>query len=243
MARKAILIEASEVPRQTPLPGAKEDVINLSRFLRSMAGGEWHSSEIDVLANPSVATVLATIAAARSADYAFVSFSGHGRHVVGKDIDETRILLRDGELSAFQLNTGSDRVTVIIDACRHVSELIGEQRSLQANAGQLSYNLQSTRALFDSELRLCERGAIYMYGCDLNEGANENSKGGLFTRSLIGVGDDWFAGPHTKSSDVLSIQQAFAGAAVITTRRAPQQHPQYQPGRRLHHFPFAVKRT
>lgn len=241
MTRRAILIEASQVPGQAVLNGAVFDVANLRSYLTSKAGGQWLQSEIVVLNNPTIATARSAILEARTSKYSFVSFSGHGRHVKGMAIDETRILLKDGELSAFELNTGSDRVTVNVDACRDVIFLEGmEKRSLEASHYQMSMVSGDTRHLFDLETERCERGVVFMYSCDLGEGASENSSGGLFTRSLVGVGDGWHEGQRGQVGKVLSVQEAFSSTAYLTTQRMSQQHPQYVPGKRLFHFPFSV---
>lgn len=239
MDRRAILIEASEVPGQSILKGAKLDPKIFEDFLISKAGGNWYSTEITILRNPTVAEVKSKIAAARIADYSFVSFSGHGYHAKGKSVDETRIMLKNGELSAFELNTGSDRVTVVVDACRNVHLL---QRSITANLqlSAIASDMPSTRSLFDQEVQKCERGAIFMYSCDLNEAATEYSNGGLFTNSLVDFAETWSLKQSGSGGKVLSTKDAFAGASIVTTKKMPQQNPQYEPGRRLGHFPFSV---
>lgn len=243
MKRKALLIEASATPGETALPGAAKDPDVIKRFLKSQAGGEWEESEIEILRNPSCFEVKLSVKLASVADYAFVAFSGHGHHVVGKGVDETRICLRDGQMSAYELNTGSDRCTVVIDACRKVTHLVENvEKYARARAMLFSNTLvkRGYRQYFDKQLEECGTGVIYLYSCNLNEAAGENSEGGFFTLFLVDSGETWHDSQASRWNQCYTLEDSFKSAAAMTTKRQPQQHPVYDPGRRLDSFPFAV---
>jgi hypothetical protein len=241
MSRIALLIEASKSKKHGDLPGAVEDVASYASFLASDFGGAWKDDEIRVLNNPSKDLVNAWLKVAKNADYAFITFSGHGYHAVGKGINETRLLINDDqEMAVSELNPGNPRVLIIPDACRKVTPVTMEKsaRSIQASLTEaarfLKPNRQRCRELFDKGITNAELGSIYMYSCDLNEAAGDTNS---FSRMLVGVGEAW---AERRDAGTLASNYAFAGAAEATTKKNPQQHPKMDAGRRINHFPFAV---
>lgn len=52
MIRRALIIYCDNTPSD-PLPGPVQDNANYRKFLTSYLGGEWHSSEIRSLQNPT----------------------------------------------------------------------------------------------------------------------------------------------------------------------------------------------
>lgn len=244
MSRRAILIEASKIKDHGDLPGARADVANYKAFLESAIGGAWNDNEITVLSHPARKSLLEWIAYARSQDYAFVTFSGHGHHVRGKDIDETRLCINDSEeVAVHDLNPGNPRSLIVTDSCRGLTILEAEeysrsfQLSLNAKMAALRPDRARCRALFDASLEQAERGPIFMYSCDLNEAAGESNRGGYFSRAMLDVAEAW---ADQKERGTLRSNNAFAGAAQVTTRKNPQQHPVSEAGRRNVHFPFSV---
>lgn len=246
MSRKAILIEASGIPgAKGYLPGAAADARIFEEYLRSAAGGAWESHEITPLHNPTLATVQRELAAAKSSDYCFVTASGHGRHVQGRGIDETRFSLTDGnEISAASLNTGSTRCAVVIDCCRHVTVLVEEilEAAMAQNMRKAAqyYDRALYRKVFDEALGLTEFGCSYLYSCNLNEAAQESEKGGYYSQALIEAAGRWFTSSSTIGKQVYDLYDVNNLASAIVTRREPQQHPQTQLGRRNRYFPFTV---
>lgn len=249
MSRKAILIEASRIKNHDDLPGARVDVDNFKTFLESAIGGAWESNEIQILSHPSKSTLNAALKLASISDYTFVTFSGHGEHVKGKGIDETRLCINDyEEVAAYDLNPGSKWSLVIADACRKVRYIEAEeraqafQRSLEGKMAKLRPNRQRCRHLFDMSISAADRGPIYFYSCDLNEGAQESAtQGGYFSRALVDVAEAWSDEvPAHRTPAVLRSNQAFTAAANVTTNKNRQQHPQSEAGRRQVHFPFSV---
>lgn len=243
MSRIAILIESSQLKGHDDLPGARADVINFKKFLLSDFGGAWEEDEVKILNSPSKGKVEELLTYFHYKDYAFISFSGHGDHVRGKDIDETRVCLNDNEeMYVFQLIPKNPRCLVIIDSCRGITYTEKEEKTAALFEMRASVDYRrriNCRRIFDEAVSKAERGNIIMYSCDIGESADESNKGGYFSRALVDCSENWANG-QWMSSRIYLTNNAFQCASENTTRRSPQQHPQFKPGRRMNHFPFAV---
>ena len=123
MNRMAILIGSNF---DAKIPGVKADIAAWRDFLCSPLGGAWDKDELVFLEDARTAEeVIAAVKHAENADYAFISFSGHGgiyqqeQNFLG--LPETFICLDENEfLSEYQLNPGKNchRCTIILDCCR-----------------------------------------------------------------------------------------------------------------------------
>lgn len=241
MKRRAIVVVCPKSSRHGDLPGTEADAKNYLDYLQSVEGGAWNSDEIAVYRNPSRAELLRALASTWGIDYAFLAFSGHGYHIQGGGLDETRLLLNDGEeMSVPEFTTGRNRELVVIDACRKVEHVAEPEKKIFARLSEMEksgYTRLQCRALFERKVMEAEEGRIEMYSCDLDQAAGESPRGGHFTRALLDGARQWadilvYSGSHT-----LSAREAFSIAEKGT--RNPQR-PQYHPGRRLVHFPFGV---
>jgi hypothetical protein len=241
MKRCALLIEASEVPDEDVLLGAKADVKAYWEWLYSKPGGDWYGSEIKVLNTPTIGEVKKAIQLAGKIDYAFITFSGHGYH--SSDLDLTKVCLRDGRMTVRELIPDAARCTLVIDACRNVMSEIFEKSFQLSLAEARRYarfaEERNFRQEFEDLVAKAEKGPVFLYSCDLNESAGESRRGGYFSRLLVEAGNA-FGENNTDSSKWFSVRGAFRQAAEATTRKNNQQHPQFEPGRRLVHFPFGV---
>lgn len=243
MTRYALLIESSQLTGHYDLPGARADIELLRSWMMSPKGGAWRGHEIVSLSHPSIAKVKECLARAKKFDYAFVSFSGHGHHVVGNGFNETRVCLNDDEeLAASALNPKNPRSTILIDACRGLTVLVPQlllesytEKTLSLN---LSANRIKAREKFDQLVRSSEQGVIYLYSCSVDESAaeDENGRGGLFTLGLVRAAENW----KPSVGRFFSIRNAYAAAADFTRSENPQQQPRWSPGARKRFFPFAV---
>lgn len=117
MDRKAIIIEASQVPNQKDLNGARKDVVNWVSFLTSNLGGKWSQDEITVLNTPTKQALVKAFSNITT-NYLFVVFSGHGGSENGKEF----ICLKDECLPTcclkILLYEHSPKATLILDCCR-----------------------------------------------------------------------------------------------------------------------------
>lgn len=246
MKRMALLVEASNVQGEKALPGAVFDLVNYRAFLKTNAGGAWTDAEIVPLSNPSRTQLLEKIDAARSANYFFFAFSGHGHHVRGSGVDETRLCLQSRtEVSVTECNPGSDRCTLLIDSCRGLTEMREEKRAVVANARQFSLSSEALkyRMAFDATVEQLPKGCVRLFSCDVNETAGEwSGRGGYFSRTLLDEADAWIAkqGGGTRGQ-YFPWDQAFQQTTATIKAFAPQQNPKDDSGRmRTPYFPMAL---
>lgn len=244
MKRQAVLIEASGTQGQKGyLEGAAKDVDNFREYLLRDYGGAWEPAEIVILRNPTRAETLRAIAAAKAADYSFVTASGHGHHQGGSQ-NETKFCLKgDDEVSASELNSGSARCTVVLDCCRHVTHAVQFEETravLMAKSARIARPRQMYRTAFEKAIEAAEYGCSYFYSCGLNQAAQEDSNGGYYSRALVVCAGDWHEKVSFAGAALLDVVDAHTAAATVVTRREPQQKPEHQAGRRMRYFPFAV---
>ena len=243
LTRAAILIESSNIPRESDLPGARLDVTNWRQHLCSDYGGAWDAAEITILNTPTWASLKGLLSQHSNTDYVFIIFSGHGYHVVGKDIDETRICLTGSdEIPVASVNPGNPRCTFVVDSCRGVvreEDLSVPKIAMESLMQKTASSRDAYRRTFDQAIQQCERGVIRLYSCDLEESAHESSRsGGYFSTFLMACCDNWH--DRTSERSYYPMDLAHRCAAGRTTGKVPQQHPQYEGGRRRKHFPLAV---
>jgi hypothetical protein len=244
MRRYALLIESSQVADLQDLPGARADVALLRNWLLSPKGGAWRNDEIKTLRQPTIKLLKSHLAAASESEYAFVTFSGHGHHVIGPNTNATRICLNDSEeFSARDLVPSNPRSTLIIDACRGITVMLST-RFLEANMRKaLKFSradeLKVAREKFNLLVRSCGNGSVRMYSCSVDQsaGEDENGHGGVFTLGLVRSAQRWQ--PDT-NDHYLTVQEAFFAAATSTTNHNPQQKPRICSSRPQQSFPFAV---
>lgn len=246
ITRAAILIEASNLAGEQDLPGARVDIDNWRAHLTSNWGGAWSPSEINVLSKPSLVALKLRLAFCADKDYVFITFSGHGDHLQAKDIDDTRLYINDKDvIYVRELNPGNSRCTIVADCCRKIvsPEPILEGKTVLGKAlGGVPSSRQKYRELFETEIMKCEKGAIELYSCDLDEAAGESSRsGGYYSRFIAACCEEWHSRVSDGAKSVYRINEAHECAAEKTNDRARQQHPQYEGGRRLKHFPLAVR--
>ncbi len=236
-SREALLIYCDKHSKHGDLPGARSDALSWNAYLESDLGGGWRDDEVTVLASPSILQLEQKLRSIQNADIGFVTFSGHGYHKQGKDVDSTYLCLNDKEdIEIYKLNCGIPKMIIIADSCRGL-EYETELYEARAELSLKKAMLPTTRRRYEEAFSKAERGAIYMYACDVQESASENSEGGLFSSSLVRCSGSW-AGKESNS--VLDCKEVFGCANKRVSVRAPQQNPQYDGGRRLHHFPFGI---
>ena len=247
MKRKALLIESSRLPGHPDLPGARVDIDNWKRFLLSLEGGAWELNEIDVLSHPTISGLEAKLAAEAATDYVFITFSGHGYYLKGKDIEDSILCLNaKDEIPVSRVNAGNPRSTLVVDTCRKVvlvkSAALTFMSANEALLNRALGNRDSYRKCFDDALQLGEKGIIRMFSCDLDEAAGESENtGGFYSSALVQCCVDWHNRAAAGKRQYYSTWNAHECAAAKTTLREMQQHPKYAAGRRLTHFPMAVK--
>jgi hypothetical protein len=240
LTRKAILISSSNTC-YGHLPGADQDVARFSDFLLSDFGGAWEAEEIGILFTPSRGELEPRLEEASAADYVFISFAGHGQHVVGGSLNDTRIILNDSEeMFVHELNPRNRRHLVVVDACRTLVEIepVAKLGSLAEAVCYPTTNRLACRERFDAAVAQAEEGRVVAYSCGVNQSAGESVGGGFFSRFLVEGAEQ--ACIRSRERGVLFVREAFSIAQTETLRKNSPQRPVLEAGRRIRHFPFAV---
>lgn len=255
MKRKAILIEASNVDRQSEIPGARVDIQNWNNYLQSELGGSWSSSEIVVLRKPYSGDLEAHLKV--DADcYCFVAFSGHGC--------EGSVVLNEHwtQFPIAMLKPKTKQGTLIVDSCRGVEEAriyslsakmatatlaneLNESTVIRnsmngritefMSAARGTWPVNNHRSLWWDALRKSNSGVVHMSSCAKGQAAGEDPKaGGLYTSLLLQSAEKWQAGSGPSAIHTTKDAHDFAA------KRLPQQQtPEYAPADLA--FPFGVK--
>lgn len=227
------------------LPGTLRDIDNYTAYLQSSLGGDWYAGsggEIYYLINPTAADVVEAISQMR-ADYSFIVFTGHG--FTGKYDKKTYICLEDGDYHISILKSTALWQTMILDCCRgyYIPDGALEEVYSHFDGGLAGLgDPESTRSIFDNYLRKCETGIIRLHASSIGQASmEERSYGGYFSYSLIEGAKIW--GAKNKLHNILDLQGSIKLAKQYMDRNfLTTQIPQYVGGRRLRHYPFAVKR-
>lgn len=231
MQRRAFLIGGDYKKPGDILSGISADISAWKRYLMSSYGGSWIEDEIVDLSGCGKEHISAMLKAGSMVDYSLICFSGHG--YLAKDkwgFSVTKVCINDVvEMSERELNPGSPWCVQIFDCCRKWPE--NEKVAFSNEA--LSKSVQhDTKMLFENELLKCERGLVKVFAADDGQAAADKKS---FSRTLIEIAR---SAVETCQDGILRINDAVRFAQ---TEMPPQQTPVYLGGRRLHHFPFAVK--
>jgi hypothetical protein len=241
IARKALLIASPSVA--PALPGTLADVRNFRGFLTSLHGGAWDEREIVTLVDPSRSQLLSRLREMRDADYAFITFGGHGYHLQNGSQSDTKICLTESDSClVYEVNPGNKRHFVAVDSCRGIVEKeFFEERfnALENFSARARIDREFVRDAFDKAVMAAEEGRVVAYSCGINQDAGDNSRlGGVFSNALTSEAMRWSM--SASGNAVLSVTAAFESAKTVTLRRNSPQRPELEAGRRLRSFPFAI---
>ena len=233
MNRQAVLIASAEVEGEDSLPGVEVDLVSWRKFLTSNLGGTWLDKEIESFHKPDWKVLRGFLDGCKGKDYVFIVFSGHGGHVMEEPagLRGTRVCLNDHDMpSVADFNPGNPRCAIVLDSCR------GEIQLEEKTANMESFSDNPWRRLFDEAVAKAETGFVRMYACDIGQSSEVDNKiGSDFTNALIGAAAAWRG-----ERQVYTLSDAFNDASK-SFHYPEQQRPIYEAGRRLRHFPFAVK--
>lgn len=226
------------------MPGVDADLRLHHEHLRSDEGGAWEIEEIEIVSGPTAASVQSAIARAGTADFAYVTFSGHGAQAAGVIAEHAGLCLADGSMMPTSaLFPVAARSLIIVDACRDIIDDPGAQLTerLARHEGLLGmidsdYRLRSRR-MYDELVMAKGSGSVLVTACAAGQNAGDTSLGGAFTFSLM-----LSLVARFKIGTALSIASAveYAGRCLADELARPQQTPEYHNGRSTLHFPFAV---
>lgn len=240
MKRLAILIESSDTLHGS-LPGMAADVENWRSYLSSVRGGAWDpDEEIIELHTPSEEEFIGSLELTRTVDYTFLSFSGHGEQKRSTPTVRgysTAIINDDYEENILEMLPYSPKSLLVIDSCRRYVELqksLGRIIKSSIVESVDERRREISRMLFDSAVETAEAGSIVMYSCKAGQSAADEDYGGVFTSALIDCGRKW------RGKRVMTSKTAYECASMAHDIKRRGQEPEYKPGRRIDHFPFAI---
>jgi|SRR5579871_5822094 len=230
MKRQAILIAVS--PKSDTIPSVFDDISCWQNFLRSDIGGGW--DEPVIAKNYGRKEILSIVNAAKDAEYSFLVFAGHGKRIAAdRPWPETELRLSDDDtILERELNPGTPSCTLILDCWRSNS---GQGETAKAEINSLHEDVNNRakcRDLYDQSIKRAERGLVSIYAPELKSASDDRLS---FSQCLVREAVAW----AQKNHGVLSIQSGVALATKATRNISCQ--PEYNGGRRLRHFPLAVR--
>lgn len=235
MERKAILIAADPGSKFgfSPVPEVHTDVNLWSAFLNSKNGGAWTRDEIVTLdRNYNKDDLLQSIRSAKGVEYSLIVFAGHGQ-TVKRNFPwlETEIFLCDGDtVLERELNPGTPRCTIVLDCCRGNEE---PPEQVKVAMFESAFDSTLSRVKYDLYLGKAEAGLVKIYATQVGHNAADDYS---FSQHFLFQANEW----ALKNKGVLSLKDGVDLATTSLQIRNPQQKPEYNGGRRLHHFPLAV---
>lgn len=248
MKRKALIIGTpGDGVHSKKLPGVDVDLANYRRYLMSPLGGAWAQEEIVVLQSPSANHLKEQLSELRKADYAFVTFSGHGGY--NNVTQSTHIELGPNQLfDSRQMLIGAPRQTVVLDCCRErytpdLLKYLVERASLESYTEGL--DRKRCREMFDAYLKKCLPAVIILNACDINETAGDDpTRGGIYSSSLIESAKVFCKETsltNIREVAILDVPDAHCRAAAkVQNERDGRQNPTISQPRVSTYFPFAV---
>lgn len=203
MKRKALLIGNNRGLQGVPL-----DLLNTRKFLQSSLGGEWYSSEIEQLLNPSKSDLLRKIDNLKreSNDYSFVLFTGHGAHARNTILE----INPPGEtISENDLIGLSERQVSIFDCCRAIvqDEII---KSFTVAMDSYQEKASTVRARYDRRIMQAIPQQAKLYSCAIGESSYDDG-GAVYLGKLLAC-----AKRIEANSSFKLLSAAHSEAAVLT---------------------------
>ncbi len=247
MKRYALLIEAARAKGQKEILGCERDVDRLQTWLKNPAGGAWNDSEIKVLHNPTKAQLASEKLIINRADFALLSFSGHGR-IVENYTGHRRQMVTIGtgeEIDFDEMKPAVPKAIIICDACREVHRLAETREVTFGRVAQYAkeakqYTRQDYRDLFERKVEAAAAGTFTMYSCSPGQCAGDDPlNGGVFTDALLNRAGDLYS--NSRSTLAYEVESVFLLAKTTVTSKYPDQSPMAGPSNRSGNaFPFVV---
>lgn len=239
LKRKAIIIYMTD-SGSGKLIGPKYDNKNIRNFLCSDLGGGWNDSEIVSLNNPTKNTILTKIDEAKSADYTFVVFSGHGEVKGYKPIQYLETMDKNITVDDLIVKSYSKKQTIIVDACREWNDKpsIKLQEILNESKNAI---IPNSRTLFENEIKKVN-GLNILYSSSLDQSSEDTDNGGVFISELLQYAINWGENVND-SSNILNNYVVTASVIKKLHNKGYSQTPEIIPknGQNNNYYPFAIK--
>jgi len=236
--RALIISNPGEAGTSSYCNGVNVDVEGYINFLTSPSGGLWNSIEIKHLQRPTSQQLRSELAQMTTMDYLMVVFCGHGYYSATKK-DTILELKKDEEIESINLKVNSKQ-TIILDCCRRISpEPVLESRVMKFAAVSAKLNPTKCRILYETKITSCNNSRIVMYGCNIDEYANDSSsQGGFYSSSLLQIPQDMVGNSQDR---IITMVDAHNIASERVKRLSTNsQNPQIEKPRTDSYYPFAV---
>jgi len=227
------------------LPGVAADIDGWQAFLKSPVGGAWKDSEINVLVAPSEQLLISYLTLAKSSNYVFIAFTGHG--ALSPDGKETLLQINeDTSFSARKLEI-ADRQCIVLDCCREpMARQLKEalEHVVTASSKMPFPHPHLARKAFDDAVLRCSEMTLIAHSCDVNELSYDErlERGGLYTYSLFRVMYDWanVQSYRPENAKSYSLEEAHEASTILVTDEQRKQHPKLTKPRSGPYLPMCV---
>lgn len=223
MKRHAVLIGYSgENSIDEYLPGVSKDLLNVEKFLLSDRGGAWNDEEIKVYQNKSKAEIMRYITTIKQHyDMLFIYYSGHGCY---DTTEKCRVLGLPNNDFMYEKNLWSlaSRQILICDSCSGIEESILVEHAMDRNSVITSSSQLRVRQYYDDMCMQCPEQQIKLYASSAGTVAEDLSRGGRYTSTLLDVLQD------RNLRTTLNIRHAHNTASELVIQETQgQQRPDY----------------
>lgn len=237
MNRKVLII-GSPLKGKNHLGGVVFDTLNFYRYVQSSVGGVYDENEIQYAEHPSAILLKNHLSSLKNLDVLILYFSGHGFRSNNTDF----ICLNESEyfpVSHF-LKIAAQRKLIFIDSCRTPIGRVQYGDVVQSEGYNfLNYRPDYSKRLYCQYLEQSPIGTVLAFSTSENKPALETENGGLFTTSMMKALKNW---SELQNQEVITIEQAFKEAAIITKNSISDQIPKlyYQGNKSSLTIPFGI---
>lgn len=208
--------------------GVQKDIDYFTGFLKSLEGGAWNDSEIDIIKNPSKLSLLKQIDLYRNAkyDYFLFLFGGHGDTYNGK----THISPsseHDYDISEDYFDKISNKQLSIFDCCRMTRQIKSHTFSTEGaifESATNNFSREEARKIYHECLQSAVDQSLKLYSCSVDEYAQDDD-GGLYTQNLIRSAQQV---SNKSVRTVSAIQVHNSTVPIVAEQSDNKQNPTYK---------------
>lgn len=226
MKKKALILGNMD-----PILGVKNDIENFKAFLKSLRGGAWHETEIDIIQNPSQAYLLKQIESYRKSnyDYFLFLFGGHGdTHQNTTHIFPSHI--HDYDISEDVFERIATKQLSIFDCCRVTRKTLSESSTklsmehAKFDSAESYLTESEIRKIYHDSLASTVKQSLKLYACSVNEYAQDDN-GGLYTQNLIKSAIE-ASDENVRTASAIYVHNL--ARPIVVKKSRDEQHPTYK---------------
>lgn len=233
--KRCLILIGNEGVRNTPsyLPGVSKDIDRYKAFFRSDFGGAWEDNEIDSQNYGWTAEGLHQTLYLRrldGLDYALIVFAGHGYAERGGEIYFELSPGSEVSLSTIKTWLPNQKMLMIADSCQgyldeEFSKALTESIRTFSAGGKIRDSRNNMRIRYNLAIESMHgREKAFASAVSLGECANDTSKGGLYSRTLMDLAGkiiETVPDPNNILMDTIHSE----AAKEVRRKSSGQQHP------------------